>query len=230
MGLESANTIATLDSSWPLISDKRSEGDDHLRLIKSVLKAQFPGSSGNGFATPLTVTEAELNALHNKVVDAFPSGTRLLFQQKTAPLGWTLDTDLDSRSIYVSSTAPSGSTDAGAKAWFGGLHDALINTVVSDHVHTQQGTFTSSTSSQNIDHSHTIGPFDTFNAAGGGTPVMRFTGSGGTQGTSSVNGGANVVNLHSHFVTISGFTTGASSGNTANYQPFYCTVIIAQKN
>ena len=39
MGLESADTIAELNPSWPTGSDPKSQGDDHLRLIKGVLQA-----------------------------------------------------------------------------------------------------------------------------------------------------------------------------------------------
>jgi hypothetical protein len=63
MGLETGVTIAQLDSAWPLGGDQKSQGDDHLRLIKAVLKAQFPGVAGLGFNTPITATESDLNAL-----------------------------------------------------------------------------------------------------------------------------------------------------------------------
>ena len=45
MSLETATFIPSLDSSNPVSSDLRSQGDDHLRLIKAVLKATFPTSS-----------------------------------------------------------------------------------------------------------------------------------------------------------------------------------------
>jgi len=64
MGLETGSTISSFITSNPTSSDPVNQGDDHLRLIKSVLKAQFPGAAGNGFATAITATEAELNSLH----------------------------------------------------------------------------------------------------------------------------------------------------------------------
>ncbi len=42
MGLESASYIDELNSSNPTATDPVSQGDDHLRLIKSVLKTSFP--------------------------------------------------------------------------------------------------------------------------------------------------------------------------------------------
>jgi hypothetical protein len=47
MGIESGNFITNLNSSYPLSSDNVSEGDDHLRLIKNVLKKTFPAGSND---------------------------------------------------------------------------------------------------------------------------------------------------------------------------------------
>jgi len=63
MPIEGTTTIDGLNTSWPLTGDGVNEGDDHLRQEKTVLKAMWPGASGNGLATPITATEAELNSL-----------------------------------------------------------------------------------------------------------------------------------------------------------------------
>jgi microcystin-dependent protein len=44
MGLEAATHIQDLDISNPLAGDLKNQGDDHLRLIKSVLKTDFPNA------------------------------------------------------------------------------------------------------------------------------------------------------------------------------------------
>lgn len=56
MALETATYISDLVSSNPTSSDGLSQGDDHLRLLKSTLKATFPNISG-----VVTPTQAELN-------------------------------------------------------------------------------------------------------------------------------------------------------------------------
>ena len=61
MPLESANTIQDLDNRWPLGTDSATRGDDHLRLIKSVLKKQFPGRNNQGWDKPLTIDVDDLN-------------------------------------------------------------------------------------------------------------------------------------------------------------------------
>ena len=43
MGIETGSYINDLDADWPLATDNVSDGDNHLRLIKKVLKASFPG-------------------------------------------------------------------------------------------------------------------------------------------------------------------------------------------
>lgn len=47
MGLETSTTIQGLNIAWPLGTDPRSEGDNHLRLVKTVLKNVFDDSSAN---------------------------------------------------------------------------------------------------------------------------------------------------------------------------------------
>ena len=60
MGLETASYISQLVATNPLATDPISQGDDHLRLIKSVLQTQFSGLAGT---TAVTSSGAELNIL-----------------------------------------------------------------------------------------------------------------------------------------------------------------------
>lgn len=47
MGLEVADRIDELNAAWPLGTDPKNEGDDHLRIIKASVQGSFPGI-GNG--------------------------------------------------------------------------------------------------------------------------------------------------------------------------------------
>ena len=58
MGLETGTYISELVDTNPTASDPVSQGDDHLRLIKTVLKNQFSGLSGT---TAVTASGAEMN-------------------------------------------------------------------------------------------------------------------------------------------------------------------------
>ena len=64
MGLESGppTYISQLNSANPTASDDVSEGDDHIKMIKSVLKTNFSGLNSSG-TTAVTSTAAELNIL-----------------------------------------------------------------------------------------------------------------------------------------------------------------------
>lgn len=57
MPIESASFISQLNTANPTASDPKSEGDDQIRLVKTVLKAQFP----NFGAAAVTPTVDELN-------------------------------------------------------------------------------------------------------------------------------------------------------------------------
>ena len=69
MGLESTTYIDGLVETNPTGTDPRSQGDDHIRLVKSTVKATFPNLTGavNSTHTELnlldgvTTTTAELN-------------------------------------------------------------------------------------------------------------------------------------------------------------------------
>lgn len=58
MGLESTTYIDGLVSTNPTGTDPRSQGDDHIRLVKSTVKATFPNLTG-----AVNTTQAELNIL-----------------------------------------------------------------------------------------------------------------------------------------------------------------------
>jgi len=64
MTVETGNTISNLKPGWPLKSDPKSQGDDHIRIIKHILQTQFPdGADGDGFKIPITATSQQINWL-----------------------------------------------------------------------------------------------------------------------------------------------------------------------
>lgn len=58
MALESTTYIDGLVATNPTGTDPRSQGDDHIRLVKSTVKATFPNLTG-----AVTATQAELNII-----------------------------------------------------------------------------------------------------------------------------------------------------------------------
>lgn len=66
MGLETGTTIASLNAAWPLGSDPKSQGDDHLRLVKAVVKSDAvakapPAAASQNIVGPLTLFAGQPN-------------------------------------------------------------------------------------------------------------------------------------------------------------------------
>lgn len=222
MPLETALSIADLDDTWPLGGDPTSRGDDHIRLIKAVLKTQFPGSGTDGFASPIVATEAELNRvagvtspiqtqLNNLSASitslgqnlSAPSGTRMTFHQVSAPAGWTMDVSLNDYMLRVVSSG--GGASGGSQS--------PINLTLS-HTHST-GDFV-----LGIPHlpSHTHFPAGTYNRLGGGQgPDWASGDSDGVNVTESAVGGNQA---HNH---------GATGVSLSSFTPRYLNMIIGVK-
>ena len=94
MTVESASYISQLDTTLPTAADLISEGDDHLRLTKAVLKTQFPNFGTNA----VTASAAELNysvgvtspiqpQLNTKANSASPTFTGTVVLPATTSIG-----------------------------------------------------------------------------------------------------------------------------------------------
>ena len=90
MGLETGTYISALNASNPVVGDNKTEGDDHLRLIKATLLATFPNIAG-----AVTPTHTELN-----YVDGV-----------TSAIQTQLDAKYATSKITISTSDPSGGAD-----------------------------------------------------------------------------------------------------------------------
>jgi len=83
MPLETAQYIHQLNPANPASADRLQQGDDHIRMVKSALKATFPKIDA-----PLDASAEFLN----KTVPAglVPFGIITLFFGDTAPTGWAI--------------------------------------------------------------------------------------------------------------------------------------------
>lgn len=211
MGLETGSKISDLNEANPLGTDAKSQGDDHIRLIKSTLKldvfAASLASTSADKATPVNADlfliadsaasfvrkklswanlKATLNAaiaghvtgagltmstarllgrttaatgvieeiaigtglslsagtLEATAPPSFPSGTLMLFQQTTAPTGWTKQTTHNDKALrVVSGTVSSGGNSAFSSVFSRTASDAftLTATYIPSHTHTHKG-------------------------------------------------------------------------------------------
>ena len=199
MGIEpqETDTIDGLDSSWPLGNDPTLDGDNHLRLIKRVLKLVFPGEKGTGFAEPIVATEKELNYLtgvESNIQDQFyevkadfvsarrllsaPDKTALLLYNKSdhpVPLGWKRVVIAENYMVVATSLQYAGT--------FQGVDDPITNI----HVHSQS---TIKITAANLPpHNHALQNTNTYNGENGQfsnhtyyvqVPSTSYTGATGT--------------------------------------------------
>jgi hypothetical protein len=178
---------------------------------------------GGNLAVTGTTTLTGAATLAGRAIDAFPSGTKMLFQQTSAPTGWTKDTTHDNKALrVVSGTAGSGGSINFTTA-FGSQNvgdTALTSAQIPGHTHTFSGTGNTGDAGG---HSHTINdPGHTHNYqrqnisnfAGGGN-VTRSSFEVTTATSSSTTGiSINSVGNHNHTVSVSGTTGSTGSGDT----------------
>ena len=195
MGLETGTYISDLNSSNPVAGDPVNEGDDHLRLIKSTVKASFPSVTG-----AVTATHTELN-----LIDGVTATTTELNYLDVTTLGTaqaskavTTDASNDStgmRNLTVSGTVTIGSNTATTLQAVYPVGSIYINAAVTTNPATLLG-------------------FGTWAAFGTGRVIVGYDASDGDFDALQETGGAKTVTLttsqipsHTHN---SNFVTGGS--------------------
>lgn len=210
MGLETADTIAQLDETWPTGIDPINKGDDHIRLVKSVLKDQFPGEAGDGYATPILATEEDLNnctdtlgnlqeqitALADAIPGAIPIGSVIMFNAafSTIPANYQICDGTGGTPNMVDKFVYGTATE-NELGDIGGNADAIVVS----HSHT---------SNNNGNHAH---GFTAQQNIGG------FTDDGGSPDQRSAAATTNTANAGTHSHTIN---AAGSSGTNANLPPY----------
>ena len=102
MALETATYISQLTATNPTASDPVSQGDDHLRLIKSVLQSQFTTLG----AAAVTTTAAELNLLDGKTAVGDASGPGSSTDNAIARFDGTSGKTLQNSTVTISDDPP----------------------------------------------------------------------------------------------------------------------------
>lgn len=182
MALETAVHITDLVISNPLSTDTVSQADDHIRLIKSVLKTTFPNLN-----QPVTSTPAQLN-------NPIPRGVITMWfgVVENIPSGWSLcdgtfgTPDLTNRFIVgAGDTYAPGATGGSLTSTASGSHTHTESTAGS-HNHTGASGSTALTLSQIPSHTHTY-----LEATGGAAELgTGYTGTSGYASLTTANSGA----------------------------------------
>lgn len=102
MALETGNYIKDLDSANPANSDGKAEGDDHLRLIKKVLKNSFPGMAGPfGGVISLSSPRTLVSDDRFQVILATNAMTLPLAAVASLGAGWTIEVWATNGSVVI---------------------------------------------------------------------------------------------------------------------------------
>ncbi len=259
MALETFDYIDSLNTANPTATDNVSQGDDHIRGIKTTLVNSFPGVDGAVNSTDTEMNSLDMSASGSTAGDvltstgtgtaptwqeivSFDSGTKIVFAQASAPTGWTQDTTNNDKALRVVSGTGGGT---------GGTH-AMSSPPSTSHTHTgashthstpnhshshslSAGSHTLSTS-QMPSHTHSITTY-TYGMSGPAASPSKSWGSAGSVGTSSAGGSSS----HSHSLsgsissggsgtTGSGGTGTTSSAGPTAFAPQYIDVIVCSKD
>lgn len=166
-------------------------------------------------ATTLTstgITFPDATTQTTAAASAFPSGTLMLFQQTTAPTGWTKQTTHDNKALrVVTGTAGSGGTTA--------FTSVFTNQTPTITLSGLSAAATTLAVSQMPSHNHTTSLSSTNLGILGGEREGVYNGSGSIT-TGATGGGGS----HSHSVS------GSASSSTVTLNVQYVDLIIASKN
>lgn len=211
MGLETTTYIDGLVPTNPLGNDPKSQGDDHIRLIKSALKNTFPNITG-----AVTVTQAQINAIGTPGVINF-SGMVVGFTgtQAQIPAGWQLCNG-------VGSTALGPVPDLRQRFIIGSTGD--------------EGALVTGSTGGASTHTHTVTVNDhvlTINQIPAHTHVQRYRGAQSLVANSGANGSLDGF-AGSYTTSFSTESTGggqahnhtATSGSSSNLPPYYALAFI----
>jgi microcystin-dependent protein len=238
MALETGTYINSLVSSNPASTDGLAQADDHLRLLKSTIKATLPNVTGaitsthtelNALtgvtASPaeinkldgLTATTAQLNAI--AATGGIPSGGIIMWSGAVSaiPAGWVLcngsNSSPDLRNRFV---VGAGSTYAVNAT--GGTDSVSLSTAnLPAHNHSFSGTGTTNTTGAHVHASGWYGP------RGASGQAIIFASNDPNDGNVNTGSAGN----HSHTVSVSGTTNNTGSGSAhENRPPYYALAYI----
>lgn len=149
-------------------------------------------------------------------IDAFPSGTKMLFQQTAAPTGWTKDTTHNDKALRITSgTVGTGGSVAFETAFASQTPAGSISVSVASHTLLL---------TQIPSHSHTISLFDSSSPDGSPRKVAATDDINDSRGTTvSQTAGGGQGHGHPN-------STGTFTGTPIDLDVSYVDVIIAAKD
>jgi len=214
-----------------------------IRELMAQLKNQLTGTDDDNHTIGGNLVVNGTLTVGSNLADAFPSGTKLLFNQTTAPTGWVKDTTHDNKALrVVSGTAGTGGSIAFTTAFASqNVGDTTLTaSQIPSHTHTFSGSGTTGNAGSHThsitdpSHSHGNVPAQITDLDRGGSSSLFSIDNISNTNSATTGISINAVDDHAHSVSISG-TTGALGGSTAhshtiNLAVQYVDVIICTKS
>jgi hypothetical protein len=227
MALETGSFISDLNASNPTSTDLKSQGDDHIRLVKAAVKGTFPNVTGAVTASHTVLNTVSLKAnAADAALTGIPTAPTASFGVATTQVATAafVQTALQALhpvgSIYTSTSSTNPSTSFGFGTWVqfgagrvllgvggsfsagatGGSNDA----VVVSHTHSASSTVT------DPGHAHSVSGIGGWYSGG---EAGSYVG-GGSSRSNNTNASATGISVAT---TVN--STGVS-GTNANLPPF----------
>jgi microcystin-dependent protein len=234
MALEVATYTSDLVATNPTATDPKSQGDDHVRLTKTVLRNTWPNITG-----PVTATQAQLNTagmagmLFDYAGGTVPTGflacdgaavSRTTYSALFSAIGAIWGAGDGSTTFNVpdlrrrATIGSGGSAISGPTNAVGSVGGGETNAAVPNHTHTYSGiTAGQSNDHTHIDSGHSHGTAGTYPVLNAGSAVFITTGGANSQiasgtSTSTANLGGTTSN-HTHNYSGTTDSTGLASVN-----------------
>lgn len=214
LGLAIGADVQAYDADIPTVSASQAE-------------METGSETANRSMSPLRVKQA---IVANAPV-AFPSGTKLIFAQTSAPTGWTKDTTHNDKALrVVSGAASSGGTVDFSVALASQTPAGSVSVSGSLSSTTSTGSVGATTLStaQMPSHTHSQGFIANGNATAGGYTVNTSSAANNTGAQGGGGSHDHSLSMNSHTHTFTG--SGSFSGTAINLAVKYVDVIIATKN
>lgn len=175
-------------------------------------------TNADAIAVNASAIASNTNAINN--IELFPTGTAMLFQQTSAPTGWTKSTTHNDKALrVVSGTASSGGSVAFTTAFASKTPSGSV-TITSV---TGSAGATTLSNSQIPSHSHSVGLGS--GNTGNTNRLAGWSNNRGNTNTGNSGGGGS----HSHSFSFSS-GSGTFSGNAIDLSVQYVDLIIATKD
>jgi hypothetical protein len=204
----------TAASNTDVQSQNIDEGCSPANINNAIREVMADLAGVNDGTISLVSPDFDAATINSVVIDAFPSGTKMLFNQTAAPTGWTKDTTHNDKALRITNgTVGTGGSVAFETAFASQTPAGTITVNVAGH---QLSTL------EMPSHSHNMKQ-QTFNlAASAGSQMSRPISSSGTLHPTTSEGGGQE---HTHTGS-----TGTFTGTAMNLDVQYVDIIIAAKD